>query len=237
MESLSQINLSRQMALRSLMDVTANNIANMNTPGFKSQNLAFSQQIKEAQAKTSQDENLATYRDLSQGVLSPTFNKLDMAIQGEGYFAVQTQEGVRYTRDGSFALNNNGQIVTKSGYPVLNNAGAPLAVQSGAVQVNVAEDGTVSTEKGSVGKLKVAAFDDPQNLLPLGDNLQSAENAREKPLQKPQVIQAMLENSNVQPIFEMNKMIEILRLYQSTQNILSTDHEMARGMIQKLTKV
>src|SRR3990172_10855616 len=115
MESLSQINLSRQMALRSLMDVTANNIANMNTPGFKSQNLAFSQQIKEAQAKTSQDENLATYRDLSEGVLSPTFNKLDMAIQGEGYFAVQTQEGVRYTRDGSFALNNNGQIVTKSG--------------------------------------------------------------------------------------------------------------------------
>jgi flagellar basal-body rod protein FlgF len=240
MENLSYIGLSRQLALRSLMDVTANNIANMNTPGFKAQNIQFREYLNKTPAegeKISQVRDAGTYRDLGQGVLSPTYNKLDVAVQGDGYFAVQTPEGTRYTRAGSFSLNSNGEIVTKTGYQVLSDGGSPLAVQPGAANITISEGGTVSSEKGSIGKLKLVTFEDEKGIKAMGDNLYSAGSTQEVPVEKPQVVQGMLENSNVQPVVEMNKMIELLRMYQSTQNMLITDHELMRGMIQKLTKV
>jgi flagellar basal-body rod protein FlgF len=240
MENLSYIGLSRQMALRSLMDVTANNIANMSTPGFKAQSMQFKEYLNSATTegeKVSEVQEAGTYTDHSQGVLSPTYNKLDVALQGEGYFAVETPEGTRYTRAGSFSLNSNGEIVTKSGHQVQSDGGGPLALQPGASNVTISEDGTVSSELGGVGKLKVVNFENENKLKPAGDNMYSAEGATEVPVEKPKVTQGMLESSNVQPIVEMNKMIELLRMYQSTQSMLMTDHDLARGMIQKLTKV
>jgi flagellar basal-body rod protein FlgF len=240
MNDLSQTNSARQTMLRNMMDVIANNIANMNTPGFKAQNLLFKEYISKDQPENgtgAEVKNSSGYRDLSQGVLSPTFNKFDLALQGDGYFAVQTPDGIKYTRDGSFILNNKREIVTKSGYQILNDGDAPLIMQPGASAITVAEDGTVSSEKGNVGKLKLVKFDAPQSVTPAGDNLFDADNSLEVPAEGLKIAQGMLENSNVQPVFEMNRMIEIIRMYQSTQNIVSTDHEMIRGMIQKLTKV
>lgn len=239
MNNLSQTNSARQTMLRNMMDVIANNIANMSTPGFKAQNLVFQEYVNQQENEDSGApvKGSGSYRDLSQGVLSPTYNKLDLAIEGAGYFAVQTPEGTRYTRDGALALNNKGEIVTKSGHPVLNENDQPMTVPPGASAITVAENGTIGSEKGSIGKLKVVDFEDPQKVAPAGQNLFTAEGAEEIPAKDPRVVQGMLENSNVQPIFEMNRMIEVIRLYQSTQNIISTDHEMIRGMIQKLTKV
>jgi len=239
MENISYIGLSQQMALHQQMDVIANNIANMNTPGFKSQNILFREYVNKTQdsgEKISQVQDFGTYRDLVQGTLTQTSNKLDLAIQGDGFFGVQTANGTRYTRDGSFSLNNKSQIVTKSGYLVLDDNNNPITVQPGVTQISITAKGEISSEKGAIGKLKLAMFNNPQMLIPIGDDLFDAQNAQENPVDKPHIEQGMLENSNVQPVLEMNKMIEIQRMYQAAQNMLMNDHDRVRTMIQKLTQ-
>lgn len=240
MENLSYISLSRQKALRSMMDVTANNMANMNTPGFKSQNMMFSEYLGKAQEdghKVSLVKEAGSYRDLQQGTLSQTSNNLDFAIQGDGYFVVKGAEGFNYTRAGTFSLNSKGEIVDKLGHTVVGDNGSPLTVPTNAMHITMTENGTLNSERGSIGKLKLVTFADPQTLVPIGDNLLTANNAAEMPVDKPHIVQGMLETSNVQPILEMNKMIEILRMYQATQNVMNNDHDMTRSMIQKLTRI
>ncbi len=240
MDNVSYVTLSRQMSIRSMMDVTANNMANMNTPGYKAQNMLFSEELSQKQGngeRISQVKNHGSYRDLSQGSLTQTSNKFDFALQGDGYFAVQTPEGIRYTRAGSFSLNAQGEIVDKMGNQVLGENGRPLTVQAGATQVTTTVNGTLSSEKGSIGKLKVVTFEDTQGVSPVGDNLMIADDNAEIPVDSPKVIQGMLENSNVQPILEMNRMTELLRMYQSVQNIVNNEHDMLRSMIQHMTRV
>jgi flagellar basal-body rod protein FlgF len=240
MENISYIGLSQQMALHHMMEVTANNMANMNTPGFKSQNVLFKEYLnktKEDGEKISQVEDYGTYRDVNQGTMTQTSNKLDFAVQGDGYFAVQTATGIKYTRDGSFSLNSKGEIVTKNGEQVMSDSNSALTVPQNSTQIEITESGTVSTEKGSVGKLKLVNFSNPQSLIPVGNNLYETKGVAEQPVANPHIVQGMLENSNVQPILEMNKMIEIMRLYQSAQNMLMTDHDRIRSMVQRLTRV
>jgi len=239
MENISYVGLSQQMSLHKLMEVTANNLANMDTPGFKSQNVLFKEYVNKAenaQNTVSQVQDYGTYRDMGQGTLMSTSNSLDAAIEGEGYFVVKTPDGARYTRNGAFSMNKNRELVTKTGHLVMNETGNAITIQPGASQITIAENGTVSTELGTLSKLKVVTFGNPQNFKPDGNNLFDAKNAQEKPVERPQVVQGMLERSNVQPILEMNKMIEILRLYQASQNMLMQDHDRIRGVIQKLTK-
>jgi len=228
------------MAQQRLMEITAHNMANMNTPGYKAQNLMFGAYLGKAQedgSRVSMVQESGSYQDMSQGSLTQTSNKLDFALQGDGYFVVQTTDGIRYTRDGSFSLDSQGEIVDKSGNKVLGDNGSPLNIQPGATQITASDGGTLVSEKGNIGKLKVVTFNNPQKLTPVGDNLLYAGNAAEIPVAKVQVAQGMLENSNVQPILEMNKMIEILRMYQNTQNMLNNDDDMTKSMIQKLTSV
>jgi flagellar basal-body rod protein FlgF len=239
MDNLTYIGLSQQMALYHQMDIVANNIANMNTPGFKSQNLMFKEYLNQTSdqgEKISQVQDYGSYRDTKQGSLTQTGNNLDTAIQGNGYFAVQTAQGIRYTRDGSFSLDSSGNIVTQSGDQVMGSSGSPLTVQQGAAQINIMQDGEVATDKGTVGTLKVVTFANEQALVATGGGLYDAQGAAEQPVDKPQVLQGMLEGSNVQPITEMNRMINISRMYQAVQHMLLTDHDDARTMIQKLTQ-
>ena len=239
MKNLTYIGLSQQMALYNQMDMTANNIANMNTPGFKSQSLLFKEYLNKTPSDTgdkiSQVQNYGAYRNTAQGPLTQTSNKLDVAIQGSGYFAVQTPQGTQYTRNGSFSLNANGEIVTQSGNQVLGTSG-PLTVQQGASQINIMADGEVSTDKGTIGTLKLVSFSNEQALSPVGNSLYDAQQAVPVPVDKPHVMQGMLEGSNVQPITEMNRMLNITRMYQSVQHMLTTDHDEQRTMIQHLTQ-
>ncbi len=238
MENITYIGLSQQMALYHQMDMVANNIANMNTPGFKSQSLLFKEYVNQTKAegeKISQVQDYGSYRDTKQGALTQTSNKLDAAIQGKGYFAVQTPQGVRYTRNGSFSLDSSGNIVTKSGDQVMSSSGGPLTIPQGAADITIMQDGEVSTDKGAVGTLKVASFPNEQGLVASGAGLYDARGELEQPVDKPQVMEGFLEGSNVQSITEMNKMINISRMYQAVQHILLADHDAARTMIQKLT--
>jgi flagellar basal-body rod protein FlgF len=239
MENISYVGLSKQMALQREMEVTANNIANMDTPGYKTQSVLFLQYINkggDANERLKQVNDYGMYRDLMNGALKQTFNKLDVGIAGDGYFAVQTPGGVRYTRDGGFALNANREIVTKAGYQVLGDSGSPIAIQADAANITITPEGSVVTEKGSLGKLKIAAFTNPQNLKPIGNNLLDASTATEKTVEHPRVEQGMLESSNVNPISEMNKMIQISRMYEATQRMLLDDHQRILTAISKLTQ-
>jgi flagellar basal-body rod protein FlgF len=240
MENISYVGLSQQMALQREMEITANNLANMDTPGYKSEGVLFLSYLNKAGGdgeKLKQVQDYGVYRDLSGGTLKQTFNKLDVAIQGDGYFAVQAPDGVRYTRAGSFSLNANYEIVNKDGYTVMDEGGGAITLPSDATDITITPQGQVSTDKGTLGKIKVVTFANAQNLKPVGGNLYDAGKEAEIPAENPRVEQGMIESSNVNAVVEMNKMIEISRMYQAAQRMLLDDHQRQLGAIQKLTQV
>lgn len=238
MENISYVGLSQQLALEQQISMTANNLANVNTPGFKSQKALFIDYLNKPKGGDGilQALNANSYRDLAPGAMAQTYNRFDVALEGQGYFAVQTPDGVRYTRDGSFALNVNGEIVTKSGYAVLSDGGASIVVPSEVKDVQITKEGEVSGGGSAFGRLKVVDFAAPQKMNRIGENLYDALGQAETPTARTRVVQGAVEGSNVNPVLEMNRMIELLRLFQASQKMLQNDHERIRNTIQKLTK-
>jgi flagellar basal-body rod protein FlgF len=239
MENISYIGLSQQMALQQQMEMTANNLANMSTPGYKAQYALFSEYLSNPEDGDTihQSANSGGYRDLSNGSLTQTHNPFDVALQDKGFFAVQAAEGIRYTRDGSFGLNKDRQLVNKSGLPIVNDNNEPITVQADATQIRITEEGEITSEFGTIGRIKVVQFDDERGMTRIGDNMFDAQGQAEIAVTRPRIVQGAVENSNVNPVIEMNRMIEVLRVYQATQRMLQTDHERIRGAIQKLTSV
>lgn len=239
MENIGYIGLSQQLALQQQMEITANNLANMSTPGYKAQQPLFSEYITNPRggAPIHQSSNSGSYRDLSNGSLTQTHNPFDVAMQAEGFFTIQTPDGIRYTRDGGFSLNSERQLVNKLGFPVLNGNNEPLGIPADATQIRITEDGEITSEYGTVGRIKVVEFENKQALTRLDNNLFDAGGQEEIIIEQPRMVQGAVENSNVNPVLEMNKMIEILRSYQMTQRMLQTDHERIRNAVQKLTSV
>lgn len=239
MENVSYIGLSQQLALQQQIEVTANNIANMSTPGYKTQGILFLDfMTKPKDGETiNQAFDFATYRNLATGSQLPTHNPLDVAISGEGYFAIETGSGVRYTRDGSFALNAERQMVTAQGNPVLDEGGSPISIPLEDSNITISSDGVISGKTGNLGRLKLVNFANQQMMKKEGDNLYDAGGQAETPVEDRRVAQGLLESSNVNPVVEMNRMIELMRLFQATQKMLDNDHDRIRGSIQKLTQV
>lgn len=239
MENVSYVGLSQQLALQQQIEVTANNIANMSTPGYKAQGILFLDYMtKPKDGETiNQAYDFATYRDLSVGSQMPTHNPLDMAISGEGYFAIQTPDGVRYTRDGSFVLNAERQVVNAQGNALLDDGGGPIIIPAEVNNVTVSSDGVISGETGNIGRVSLVTFANQQMMKKEGDNLYSAGGQAETPVENRRVAQGLVEASNVNAVVEMNRMIELMRLFQATQKMLDNDHDRIRGSIQKLTQV
>ena len=242
METPIYIALSRQMALRQEMDVVANNIANANTQGFKAEMMLMTevQLPAERGVELSYVQDFGTARDFSPGTFRSTGNPFDLSIQGDGFFAVQTPEGIRYTRTGRFQLDKDGVLVTNQGYQVLGGGG-PLTLNPDDGPFNVAEDGSISTDRARedtqlqvVGKIDVVDFADRQALKPVQDNLFAAEGMQPTAATG-QVAQGMLEDSNVRPIVEMTNLIEVQRSYQAMQRFLDGEHERQRRAINSIT--
>ena len=240
MENIGYVGLSQQLAMQQQMNITANNIANMNTPGFKATGVLFKDFINKPKGggeEINQVINQATYRNLAPGSMSRTGNTLDLALNGAGYFVVQTPNGPGYTRDGSFSLNAAGELINQSGRQVLSDGGQPIVFPPEATDIQITPEGVITSSVGEIGRLKITNLDQPQKMKRLGDNLLSAGGAREIPVEKTSVVQGSVEGSNVNAVLEMNKMIELLRMYQSTARMLQNDHDRIRGAIQKLTSV
>lgn len=242
MENISYIGLSQQMALTSMMNASANNVANMSTPGFKGQRVMFVDYLNKSPEANRRDAihqvlDYGTYRDTTQGSLQMTGNDLDVALEGDGYFVVGGPNGNRYTRNGSFSLNAQREIVTKTGERVLGG-GAPLVVPEGARNITISPDGFITTEQGEVGQFDMAGFANQQQMTEEGDGFYTAaEGVVAGPAGDVRMVQGAIEGSNVNPILEMNRMVEVLRAYQSTYRMLTNDHERIRGAIQKLSRV
>jgi flagellar basal-body rod protein FlgF len=240
MENTIYVALSRQMALRSHMDIIANNVANMNTSGYRSQNMVFTEFVEKAEREDATKDDLSFvldyghYQNTAPGPLKQTGHDLNAAIQGPGYFGVQTPDGVMYTRNGDFQINANGELSTGSGYLIADDGGGTLTIPRDASNIYISEDGAISTDEGEIGRLMVAEFENEQLLEAMGNGLYKSE-APAIEASNSTVKQGMLEGSNVNPVLEMTRMIDVLRSYQSTQNMLNGEHDRQRTMIRQLT--
>jgi flagellar basal-body rod protein FlgF len=243
MESTTFIALSRQTTLRRQMDVVANNIANMNTSGFKGERMMFVEHLMKSKGgekilgdKISYVRDISTMRDLSEGPLEQTGNPLDLAITGDGYFTIQTETGNRYTRNGRFQLDEGGQLVNQSGQPVLSDGGQPFFFTPGEGKISIGGDGTVSTANGDLGRIGIVSFDNQHQLRPGAGGLFATE-AEAKPVEKPSLVQGMLEGSNIQPVVEMSRLIAVQRTYEGVRSFIDREDERMRKMIKDLSEV
>ncbi|MEO5806876.1 flagellar basal-body rod protein FlgF [Devosia sp.] len=242
-ENAQLISLSRQMALQRQMDVVANNMANVNTTGFKSEQMLFEQydmpvardrDFQGSDQPLAYVQDWATVHDLSGGDIIQTGNPLDVALNGDGFFSVQTSGGERYTKSGAFQISNTGQLVDLNGNPVLGQGG-PFQFGPAEKDVAIAADGTVSTSAGIKGRLKLVEFAQPQALNREGDNLFSG--GTPTPSTKTQAMQGSLEKSNVSGITQMAEMIRVTRSYESIAQLMSRQDEMRSAAIQRLGSV
>ncbi len=252
MENSLLVGLSRQMVLERQLDVVANNVANVNTNGFKADQQLFEEYLTSGahednfrgnDRRVSYVQDRGTYRDFSQGSFQRTDNPLDIAIQGGGFLAVQTADGERYTRDGSLHVNNTGQLVTTSGDLVLGTGG-PITLQQTDHDINISPDGTVTVVEGTNptdsirAKLRLVNFADPQAAQKQGNNLYAAQNGA-VPQQdtKSTIQQGYVEKSNVNAVGEMSHMVEVMRSYQQVATMLQNQSDLRKNAIEKLADV
>jgi flagellar basal-body rod protein FlgF len=244
MDNSLLVSLSHQLASYRAMDVIANNIANAATPGFKREAAKFEEfvtMMRPAEGQTGLQavsfvKDAGVMRDTGQGNIEQTGAPFDVAIAGAGYFAVQTPTGPRYTRDGHFSLDNNGNLVTSQGLQVQGDGGA-ITITPNDGEISIAPDGTISSVVNGVGnqlaKLKVVEFQDPSALVKQGANLYST---TQTPTTSTNVNlrQGALEASNVQPVIEISHMIEVMRAYEATASLSKSQEDLMRQAIDKL---
>jgi flagellar basal-body rod protein FlgF len=244
MDNSLYVGLSRQVVLRREMDLIANNIANTDTTGFKVESLMEKTDPQQpafniggaTPIKFVTSDGVA--RDFGQGGLNRTGATLDLAIEGQGFFKVTTPQGERYTRDGRFRTDDAGRLVTQGGYPVLDEGGGEITLDPQKGQVTIAEDGTVSQGAEQIGKVGVATFADLSGLEKAGDNLyRNTSNLQPQPADSARIRQGMLEASNVQPILEITRMIEVSRAYESVAKMMDSQADLSASAIQRMGRV
>lgn len=244
MENAQLIALSRQSVLRNQLDVIANNMANINTTGFRSQNLHFAEYVMPvADASSFEPEDRAmsyvdmfkTHTNFDFGSINTTGNDFDLALNGEGFFVVQMPNGTEaYTRAGSFRLDNTGQLIAPDGRPVLTDAGPiTFGVEDGGVAIS--QEGIISTELGIRGRIKVVEFDDNRKLEKIGDTLFKGDNPQ--PAQFVRMIQGAVEASNVYGVTEVTRLIEVTRAYDHTSKVLKDTDDLRQQAISALGKL
>jgi flagellar basal-body rod protein FlgF len=239
------VGLSREIALRRELDVIANNLANMNTTGYQAERVAFEDYMMpraEASAFQRRDHDLAfvqdwaTYRDLNPGARRLTGNDLDIALSPGGYLTVETPQGLRYTRNGALQINDQGQLVTSAGHPVIGLGGTPILFQPADTDITITGSGQITTNAGARGALQLVSFPNEQELEKLGSNLYSApEDADPDPAVR--VTQGVLETSNVESVREMSRLVEVQRAYEMQANMLRQSDEMRQEAIRLLGRL
>jgi flagellar basal-body rod protein FlgF len=207
------------------LDATANNIANASTAGFRSDRVLFREALATARSPDVASVSAATSRiDSQAGALTQTANPLDLALEGDGYFAVQTPNGARYTRAGNFKLDDERKLVTPEGFAVRGEGGAPIAIPPDAATISVAIDGSVSADGNPVGKLELVRFESKQ-LKREGGTLFSATGQPEAGGDRPKVRSGMLEASNVNIVRGVVDLVKVSRTYESLMRVIQGYHD------------
>lgn len=233
------VGLSRQLTLQRQLDIAANNLANVDTAGFKLEQLMLQSDPLRPQTGRSRldpiryviDDGVA--RSFAPGALNQTGGQLDFAVEGDGFFQVRTAQGVRYTRDGRLTLDADNRLTTQAGDPVLDDAGGEITLDPKRGQVSVAKTGQISQGGVPGPRIGVMRFASLSRMSKAGDDLFTS---AETPTAATDagVRQGYLERSNVQPVKEVTALIEITRAYERIASMLNSTHDLSRQAIQRL---
>lgn len=240
MGSVSYVSLSKATALERSMNMTAHNLANSSTSGFKAM-----KPMLETVNSPSQGDNISfvqdsgSYLDMSKGTLLPTGNPLDLAIAGEGWFSFELEQGgVGYGRHGQLAVDAEGQVRTSTGHSLLDAGGGPV-VLPGEVgsNVSIASDGTIVSDAGAIlGTIGVFDIPNGQDMNPLGGGTYALPPGRPAPelMEEGGIMQGFVEASNVQAVVEMTRLIDIQRAYENAITLMNEDDKLTRTAVERL---
>jgi len=233
MDNAGYVSLTRQTGLLSELGTLAQNVANASTVGYRREAVVFSEYVKETGGESlSMARAGAHYVDQQQGALERTGGTFDLAVEGDGFFRVETDNGERLTRAGNFSLNDIGELVTPEGQRVLGDGGGAIAIPEGMGPVAISTDGTISADGEILGRVGIATAD-ARDLIREGDNLFRARNGAE-PAEDYKVAQGFLEQSNVNTVSEISRLIEVQRAYELGQGLMEREHNRMTSMIQTI---
>jgi flagellar basal-body rod protein FlgF len=237
MQSSLYVALSGQVALQKRLDTIANNIANMNTGGFRAEEVSFSTILSRAGANpTAFATSGENYISRKTGDLNSTGNPLDIAVQGDGWFALKTPDGVAYTRDGRLRMDNSGALVSVNNYPILDAGGSGVLLDPSAGPPTIAQDGMIVQNGVQIGAVGLYALA-PSARLSRYDNSSVMSDQVATPVldfANNGVIQGMSEGSNVNPVLEMTRMIAVSRAFESAGNAIQSTESSMQDAIKTL---
>jgi flagellar basal-body rod protein FlgF len=240
MNIASLVAASRLVAQERSIEVTAMNLANVSTPGFQASRMQFSEWLNPQQSgaalpgerQIAYTQDRATWRDTQQGALTQTGNPFDLALRSGGYFTVATDRGPRLTRDGRFGPLPNGTIGNDAGQALLDVNGQPLQLAPGDTQITITADGAMASENGPLGKIGVVTPADPAKLQAEGATLLRADTPTAQASQA-NVVQGVLEGSNVPPVLEVTRMMNEERDFQFTTQLIQAENDRIQSTIDK----
>lgn len=238
MDNAIYATLTRQSGLMNEMRVVANNIANANTTGFRREGVIFAEHLA-ATGDRGGTLSMAHARgrlvDLEQGAMTQTNGNFDLAIEGDGYFLVETPDGNQLTRNGAFMPSPEGELMTADGHRLLDEGQAPIIIPAGASSVRIGQDGTLSANGLEFGRIGVFATPVDASITHRGGTTFASDKPVE-PLEDPRVRQGFLEESNVDPVFEITRMIEVQRAYELGQSFLDREDQRIRNAISAMSR-
>ena len=237
MDNAGYATLTRQGGLLRQMQTVANNIANMSTTGFRREGVVFSEHVHDTgpgEASLSMVSSRTRHADLSQGAIRQTGAQFDFAIEGEGFFLLETPEGEQLTRAGSFTPNEQGDLVTSEGHRLLDAGGAPIFVPPDTGLIGLSADGTLSADGQPLGQIGLWMPTDPTDLQHRAGTRFAAGEVEPMLEGGGAILQGFLEGSNVDPVSEIARMIEVSRAYELGQGFLDKEDERIRSVISTL---
>ncbi|RVV96861.1 flagellar basal-body rod protein FlgF [Mesobaculum littorinae] len=247
MDTSSYVPLSLATAMRRELDVSANNIANANTTGFKSERMLFDSYLEASGGGSGMDDTAyvidrGSFLDDRPGAMVQTGNPLDLALQGAGWFSYRGADGRQsFGRDGSFSIDAQGNLVTQSGAQVLDPAGGAIAIPPDAAGgVQISRDGTITDAQGGVmGQVGVFDLPDLQAYTRIGAGQFIAPDGGAAPLpaRDTEMVQGALEQSNVEPVVEMTRMMDIQRAYERAVKLMDGEDDLRRDMLRRLGRI
>jgi flagellar basal-body rod protein FlgF len=231
LQMLTSFGLSRQ---EKRFNMIANNLSNSQTVGFKKDDSVFKKVLSKS-LKGPQNLGEGTAISFQQGAIQKTGNPLDLAIEGTGFFKIETPQGIRYTRAGNFGLNRDNVLVDGNGYPVMGNRGE---ITLNSKDISIEKDGSIKVDGNEVDKISCVTFSDPSLLKKQGYTLFALKSPQEEmEANQDQVLQGALESSNVNPMEEMIKLVDSLRIYESCVKVIQTNDQLNSRAANEVGKV
>jgi flagellar basal-body rod protein FlgF len=236
MDLAGYVALTRVSGLARELQSVANNIANLSTTGYRREGVVFAEMVEALPTEggsVAMTAARARFTDEIQGALVETGGTLDLAIEGDGYFTVMTPEGERLTRAGAFTRNADGEIVNMDGHRLLDEGGGAILVPFEARSIGLAADGTLSVDGAPVARVGLVRVEDPTRLFREAGVLFRADTDT-VPVEDGRIVQGFLEQSNVNAVAEMARMIEVQRAYEYGQKLMDQEDERIRKVVSTL---